>query len=220
MPRLREILTSKPPGTRIIIFCSTKRMCDQLASGLGRDFRAAAIHGDKRQQERDWVLASFKSGACPIMIATDVAARGLDVPNVGAVINYDFPNGVEDYVHRIGRTGRAGASGESYTFFTPGDSKYAKALIRLLREAGQEVPPALEQAGSFGGGGGGGGRWRGGGGGGGRGGGRWGGGGGPPSWGGGGGGGAPGGWGGPPGGGGFGGGSGYGAPPSYGGGKW
>jgi len=142
MPRLRQLLQSKPPGTRIIIFCSTKRMCDQLAMGLGRDFRAAAIHGDKQQRERDWVLASFKSGQCPIMIATDVAARGLDVPDVGAVINYDFPNGVEDYIHRIGRTGRAGATGEAYTFFTPADSKHAGQLCRVLREAGQAVSPS------------------------------------------------------------------------------
>ena len=60
-----------------------------------------------------------QAGHCPVMVATDVAARGLDVPNVGAVVNFDFPNGVEDYVHRIGRTGRAGATGEAYTFFTP-----------------------------------------------------------------------------------------------------
>ena len=173
MPRLRQLLQSKPPGTRIIIFCSTKRMCDQLAMGLGRDFRAAAIHGDKQQRERDWVLASFKSGQCPIMIATDVAARGLDVPDVGAVINYDFPNGVEDYIHRIGRTGRAGNTGEAYTFFTPADSKHAGQLCRVLREAGQTVPPELEQMATYGGGGGGGSRYGGGG----RGGGRFGGGG-------------------------------------------
>ena len=155
MPRLRQLLQSKPPGTRIIIFCSTKRMCDQLAMGLGRDFRAAAIHGDKQQRERDWVLASFKSGQCPIMIATDVAARGLDVPDVAAVINYDFPNGVEDYIHRIGRTGRAGNTGEAYTFFTPADSKHAGQLCRVLREAGQSVSPELEQMATYGGGGGG-----------------------------------------------------------------
>lgn len=115
----RATCRSKPQGTRIIIFCSTKRMCDQLAMNLGREYRAAAIHGDKKQQERDAVLAAFKNGRCPVMVATDVAARGLDVPNVGLVVNFDFPNGVEDYVHRIGRTGRAGASGESLTFFTP-----------------------------------------------------------------------------------------------------
>lgn len=77
--KLREILMSKPAGTRIIIFCSTKRMCDQLARDLSREFRAAAIHGDKKQQERDWVISSFKQGSTPVMVATDVAARGLDV---------------------------------------------------------------------------------------------------------------------------------------------
>jgi ATP-dependent RNA helicase DDX5/DBP2 len=111
--------------------------CDQLAQQLGREFRASAIHGDKKQQERDWVINSFREGRCPIMVATDVAARGLDIPNVGAVINYDFPNGVEDYIHRIGRTGRAGASGEAYTFLTSQDGKYCRELIRVLREAGQ-----------------------------------------------------------------------------------
>ncbi|EIE25575.1 DEAD-domain-containing protein [Coccomyxa subellipsoidea C-169] len=148
--KLREILHSKPTGTRIIIFCSTKRMCDQLSRDLSREFRAAAIHGDKKQQERDWVISSFKQGTTPVMVATDVAARGLDVPNVGAVVNYDFPNGVEDYIHRIGRTGRAGASGEAYTFFTPQDSKYARELSRVLREANQVVPPELESMQSFG----------------------------------------------------------------------
>lgn len=72
------------------------------------------------------------------------------VPNVGAVINYDFPNGVEDYIHRIGRTGRAGATGEAYTFFTSQDSKYARELARVLREANQIVPPELESMQSYG----------------------------------------------------------------------
>ena len=75
---------------------------------------------------------------------------GMQVPNVGAVINYDFPNGVEDYIHRIGRTGRAGASGEAYTFFTSQDSKYSRELSRVLREANQIVPPELESMQSFG----------------------------------------------------------------------
>ena len=165
MARVQSILRSKPPGTKIIIFCSTKRMCDQLSRQL-REFGASAIHGDKKQQERDWVLASFKDGRSPIMVATDVAARGLDVPNVGAVINYDFPNGVEDYVHRIGRTGRAGLKGESFTFFTQQDAKYARELIKLLQEANQEVNPQLLGMQGFGGGGGGRNRWGGGGGGG------------------------------------------------------
>ncbi len=93
MPRLNSIIRSKPEGSRMIVFCSTKRMCDQLAYYLAREFKAAAIHGDKRQQERDYVLQCFKAGSCPILVATDVAARGLDIPNVQGVINYDFPNG-------------------------------------------------------------------------------------------------------------------------------
>lgn len=154
MTQLVGLLRSKPPGTKMIIFSGTKRMCDQLAYGICRDFKAAAIHGDKRQQERDQVLADFKSGRTPILVATDVAARGLDVKDVAAVINYDFPNGVEDYIHRIGRTGRAGATGEAYTLFTQNDSKYARELSQVLSEAGQVVPPQLQEMSRYGGGGG------------------------------------------------------------------
>ncbi len=93
LPELERILRSKPQGTRILIFCTTKRMCDQLAGQISRQFRAGAIHGDKRQTERDYMLHAFKTGQIPILVATDVAARGLDVPNVAAVINYDFPTG-------------------------------------------------------------------------------------------------------------------------------
>lgn len=83
-------------------------------------------------------LQAFKDGRTPILVATDVAARGLDIPNVGAVVNYDFPTGTEDYIHRIGRTGRAGATGESYTFMTPEDAKHARDLmqVRSLRAHG------------------------------------------------------------------------------------
>lgn len=97
------------------------------------------------------------------MIATDIAARGLDVKDVKCVINFDFPLNCEDYVHRIGRTGRAGAHGTAYTFFTTGNSKQARDLIKILKEANQEVPPRLyEIAGSrsYGGSGGGAGRSR------------------------------------------------------------
>ncbi len=139
-----EVLRSKGPGSRVIVFCTTKRTCDQLARSIDRQFQAAAIHGDKRQQERDYVLSGFKNGSVPVMIATDVAARGLDVNNVVAVINFDFPTNCEDYVHRIGRTGRAGATGESYTFLTYDDAKHARELIQLMRDAGQVVPPELQ----------------------------------------------------------------------------
>eukprot|EP00250_Pteridium_aquilinum_P019622 c24496_g1_i3 orf=292-2184(-) len=141
--KLERILRSQEPGSKVIIFCSTKKMCDQLARSLGRGFGAAAIHGDKSQSERDHVLAQFKAGRCPILVATDVAARGLDIKDIRVVVNFDFPTGVEDYVHRIGRTGRAGATGIAYSFFTEQDGKHAKELIAVLEGANQKVPLEL-----------------------------------------------------------------------------
>ncbi|XP_010029150.1 DEAD-box ATP-dependent RNA helicase 14 isoform X2 [Eucalyptus grandis] len=150
--RLEQILRSQEPGSKIIIFCSTKKMCDQLARNLNRQFGAAAIHGDKSQSERDFVLNQFRSGKSPILVATDVAARGLDIKDIRVVINYDFPTGVEDYVHRIGRTGRAGASGLAHTFFSDQDAKYAAELIKVLEGANQRVPPEIRNMASRGGG--------------------------------------------------------------------
>ncbi|XP_068661408.1 DEAD-box ATP-dependent RNA helicase 46-like [Aristolochia californica] len=143
--RLEQILRSQERGSKIIIFCSTKRLCDQLARSIGRTFGAAAIHGDKSQGERDWVLNQFRSGKAPILVATDVAARGLDIKDIRVVINYDFPTGIEDYVHRIGRTGRAGATGISYTFFSDQDWKYAADLVKVLEGANQRVPPEVRE---------------------------------------------------------------------------
>jgi ATP-dependent RNA helicase DDX5/DBP2 len=80
--RLEQILRSQEPGSKIIIFCSTKRMCDQLARNLSRQYGASAIHGDKSQAERDSVLSDFRNGRCPVLVATDVAARGLDVKDI------------------------------------------------------------------------------------------------------------------------------------------
>ncbi|XP_010420104.1 PREDICTED: DEAD-box ATP-dependent RNA helicase 46-like isoform X1 [Camelina sativa] len=150
--RLEQILRSQQPGSKIIIFCSTKRMCDQLARNLTRTFGAAAIHGDKSQAERDDVLNQFRSGRTPVLVATDVAARGLDVKDIRVVVNYDFPNGVEDYVHRIGRTGRAGATGLAYTFFGDQDAKHASDLIKILEGANQKVPPQVREMATRGGG--------------------------------------------------------------------
>ncbi|KAM0954978.1 hypothetical protein ACFX15_022843 [Malus domestica] len=150
--RLEQILRSQEPGSKIIIFCSTKKMCDQLSRNLTRQFGAAAIHGDKSQSERDYVLNQFRSGRTPILVATDVAARGLDIKDIRVVINYDFPTGVEDYVHRIGRTGRAGATGLAYTFFGDQDAKYASDLIKVLEGANQCVPPEVRELASRGGG--------------------------------------------------------------------
>ena len=80
--RLEQILRSQDPGSKIIIFCSTKKMCDQLARNLARHFGAAAIHGDKSQSERDYVLNQFRTGRTPVLVATDVAARGLDIKDI------------------------------------------------------------------------------------------------------------------------------------------
>lgn len=142
--RLIKLLKEVMDGSRILIFVETKKGCDQVTRQLRMDgWPALAIHGDKDQSERDWVLAEFKSGRSPIMIATDVAARGLDVKDIKCVINYDFPSSLEDYIHRIGRTGRAGAKGTAYTFFTQSNAKFTRELIKILREAGQVIPPAL-----------------------------------------------------------------------------
>uniref|UniRef100_A0A7S3QW36 RNA helicase n=1 Tax=Dunaliella tertiolecta TaxID=3047 RepID=A0A7S3QW36_DUNTE len=154
---LQRILRSKPAGTRFMVFCKTKSMCDQLTTSLPNDLKSAALHGDKMQRERDYVLTAFKRGNTPILVATDVAARGLDIPSVGAVVNFDFPQGMEDYIHRIGRTGRAGAEGESHTFFTSDDAKHARKLSQIMSEANQAVPPELAAMARQGAGGGGGG---------------------------------------------------------------
>ncbi|XP_022859389.1 ATP-dependent RNA helicase-like protein DB10, partial [Olea europaea var. sylvestris] len=152
--RLEQILRSQEPGSKIIIFCSTKKMCDQLAGNLNRQFGAAAIHGDKSQSERDHVLNQFRTGRTPVLVATDVAARGLDIKDIRVVINYDFPTGIEDYVHRIGRTGRAGATGLAYTFFSDQDAKHASDLVKILEGANQQVSVELRDMASRGGGGG------------------------------------------------------------------
>ncbi|CAH8355259.1 unnamed protein product [Eruca vesicaria subsp. sativa] len=176
--RLLTLLKQLMDGSKILIFVETKRGCDQVTRQLRMDgWPALAIHGDKNQTERDRVLSEFKSGRSPIMTATDVAARGLDVKDIKCVVNYDFPTSLEDYIHRIGRTGRAGAKGMAMTFFTHDNAKFARELIKILQEAGQIVPPTLSalvrSSGSGGGGGGGRSfRSRGGGGGGGGGGGR------------------------------------------------
>ncbi|XP_076928152.1 DEAD-box ATP-dependent RNA helicase 20-like isoform X2 [Bidens hawaiensis] len=142
--RLVKLLKEMMDGNRILIFVETKKGCDQVTRQLRMDgWPALSIHGDKSQDERDWVLAEFKSGRSLIMTATDVAARGLDVKGIKCVINYDFPTSLEDYVHRIGRTGRAGAKGIAVTFFTHSNVKHARELVNILQEAGQAVPVAL-----------------------------------------------------------------------------
>uniref|UniRef100_A0A7N8YBN3 RNA helicase n=1 Tax=Mastacembelus armatus TaxID=205130 RepID=A0A7N8YBN3_9TELE len=156
---MEEIMAEKENKT--IIFVETKKRCDDLTRRMRRDgWPAMCIHGDKSQPERDWVLSEFRSGKAPILIATDVASRGLDVEDVKFVINYDYPSSSEDYIHRIGRTARSTNKGTAYTFFTPGNLRQARELIRVLEEARQAINPKLLQLVDTGRGGGGGGRPR------------------------------------------------------------
>ncbi|KAL8601466.1 putative ATP-dependent RNA helicase ddx17 [Nucella lapillus] len=141
---LTEIMQEKENKT--LIFVETKRKCDDINRRMRRDgWQVMCIHGDKTQQERESVLHGFKNNRCPILIATDVASRGLDVDDIKFVVNFDYPNSCEDYIHRIGRTGRATKTGTAYTFFTPSNLKQAAELINVLREAKQQVNPKLIQ---------------------------------------------------------------------------
>jgi ATP-dependent RNA helicase RhlE len=125
-------------GIRHIVFCRTKRGADKLAKLLERArISAAAIHGNKSQNARERALSSFSSETPPILVATDVAARGLHMPGVSHVINYDLPNTPETYVHRIGRTARAGAAGESISFCSSDEREYLRDIERLI---GYSIP--------------------------------------------------------------------------------
>ena len=146
--RLLQILKQhqgpKNKNDRILVFCLYKKEAARVEGFLRqRGLRVAGIHGDMGQAARSASLESFKSGQCPLLVATDVAARGLDIPAVKVVVNVTFPLTVEDYVHRIGRTGRAGAQGLAITLFTEHDKAQSGALINVLRAAGQEIPEDL-----------------------------------------------------------------------------
>jgi len=150
-------LVEAVPGLTLV-FVETKRGADQLEDFLYQNGKpATSIHGDRTQQERESALRSFRAGKTPILVATDVAARGLDIPHVTHVINFDLPSDIDDYTHRIGRTGRAGKKGQATALFLESkDGNIARSLMELMSEANQEVPTWLTQiAGrSFGGGGG------------------------------------------------------------------
>merc|ERR1711862_1011803 len=123
-----------------VIFVETKRGADTLERELHeKNVPVCAIHGDRSQSEREDALKAFKSGANPILVATDVAARGLDIPNVSVVVNFDLPKQIDDYVHRIGRTGRAGRKGAAVALINE-RCIYLNDLRELLSEAKQEVP--------------------------------------------------------------------------------
>uniref|UniRef100_A0A672SJY6 RNA helicase n=1 Tax=Sinocyclocheilus grahami TaxID=75366 RepID=A0A672SJY6_SINGR len=153
---MEEIMAEKENKT--IIFVETKKRCDELTQRMRRD--GLSQFGLPVLIVLHLVFPEFRSGKAPILIATDVASRGLDVEDVKFVINYDYPNSSEDYVHRIGRTARSTNKGTAYTFFTPGNLRQARDLVRVLEEARQAINPKLLQLVDTGRGGGGGGRMR------------------------------------------------------------
>ncbi|CAG8508390.1 6617_t:CDS:2 [Ambispora gerdemannii] len=129
---------------RVLVFVLYKKEATRIENFLTYSgFEVQSIHGDKGQFQRTEALHAFKDGTYPLLVATDVAARGLDISDVEYVINYTFPLTIEDYVHRIGRTGRAGAKGISHTFFTAHDKSHSGELINILNKAKQKVPEAL-----------------------------------------------------------------------------
>ncbi|MCW2307436.1 superfamily II DNA/RNA helicase [Rhodobium gokarnense] len=130
---LRELIRTSEDLQNAIVFCNRKRDVATVARSLQRHgFNAGALHGDMDQHARMAMLDDFRAGKIAIMVASDVAARGLDIPAVSHVFNYDIPTHAEDYVHRIGRTGRAGRKGAAIGLVTPGDSKYVKAIEDLI----------------------------------------------------------------------------------------
>ncbi|KAE8348449.1 ATP-dependent RNA helicase dbp3 [Aspergillus coremiiformis] len=133
-----------PEPEKVLTFCLYKKEAMRIERLLRtKGFRVAGIHGDLSQQERFRSLEAFKTGTATVLVATDVAARGLDIPLVKEVINVTFPLTVEDYVHRIGRTGRAGAEGHAVTLFTEADKAQSGALINVLKAAKQDIPEDL-----------------------------------------------------------------------------
>jgi ATP-dependent RNA helicase RhlE len=134
---LRDVIVAEKPD-RALVFTRTKHGADRVVRGLEQDgIAAVAIHGNKSQAQREKALAGFKSGATPILIATDIAARGIDVTGVSHVINFDLPNIPESYVHRIGRTARAGASGIAISFCDQEERAFLRDIEKLTR---QKIP--------------------------------------------------------------------------------
>ncbi|XP_031951160.1 probable ATP-dependent RNA helicase DDX4 isoform X1 [Corvus moneduloides] len=139
--KLLEVLHSIG-NERTLVFVDTKKKADFIACFLCQEnIPATSIHGDREQREREIALQDFRSGKCPVLVATSVAARGLDIESVQHVINFDLPSTIEEYVHRIGRTGRCGNIGKAIGFFdNNSDGHLAQPLVKVLSDAQQEVP--------------------------------------------------------------------------------
>nr|KAF6489221.1 DEAD-box helicase 4 [Molossus molossus] len=132
---------------RTMVFVETKKKADFIATFLCQEkISTTSIHGDREQREREQALGDFRCGKCPVLVATSVAARGLDIENVQHVINFDLPSTIDEYVHRIGRTGRCGNTGRAVSFFDPeSDRHLAQPLVKILSDAQQDVPAWLEE---------------------------------------------------------------------------
>ncbi|KAL5004510.1 hypothetical protein ScPMuIL_017966 [Solemya velum] len=142
---LLDLLNAAGPDSLTLTFVETKKGADALEDFLiHENYPATSIHGDRSQKEREEALKYFRNGDRPILVATAVAARGLDIPNVRHVINFDLPSDIEEYVHRIGRTGRVGNLGLATSFFNEKNKNIVRDLMELLVEAKQEVPSWLE----------------------------------------------------------------------------
>merc|ERR1712142_347819 len=154
--KLEELLndSDRDPNERTLIFVQTKKNADFLASHLSQEgLPTTSIHGDRLQREREEALYDFRTGTMPILVATAEAARGLDIPGVAHVINYDVPSDVDEYVHRIGRTGRLGNLGKATSFYdAEQDAEVASAVVQMLAAAGIAVPDWLAEAGESSGG--------------------------------------------------------------------
>jgi ATP-dependent RNA helicase DDX3X len=138
--KLLEILPQFE-GEKTLVFTQTKKGADELERFLtNHNHHVMVIHGDKNQRDRERALTQFRRGYCSILIATDVAARGLDIPNVKTVIQHDCPSHIDDYVHRIGRTGRCGNTGYALTFVNENSRPILIDLINIIRESNQDVP--------------------------------------------------------------------------------
>jgi len=134
-PKLLERLLLRPGMDRTLVFTRTKHGADKLVKLLKRaGINAGAIHGNKNQNARTRALSGFKAGSTPVLVATDIASRGIDVDEISHVINYDMPNEAETYVHRIGRTARAGASGVALSFCDQDELSYLRSIERLIRK--------------------------------------------------------------------------------------
>jgi ATP-dependent RNA helicase RhlE len=137
-------LLEKEPSERVLVFTRTKRGAERLSHILqAREHKANRIHADRSQSQRESALKGFREGSTRVLVATDIAARGIDVDSVSHVINYDMPTAPEDYVHRIGRTGRAGKTGRAITLVTPVDESSMRAIERLT---GQQIERVVLKA--------------------------------------------------------------------------